>query len=87
MNFKDILELIDKVADRGIAGIEIEQAGTKVRIEGKTAGPQVFHSYAGDMGGPAVTRLNQPVVVAGGEEQDLLPVCGLHHLADVVHDE
>ena len=51
MNFKDILELIDKVADRGIAGIEIEQAGTKVRIEGKSAGPQVFHSYVGgDMG-------------------------------------
>jgi len=52
LNFKDILELIDKVADRGIAGIEIEQAGTKVRIEGKSAGPQVFHSYVGgDMGG------------------------------------
>jgi len=51
LNFKDILELIDKVADRGIAGIEIEQAGTKVRIEGKSAGPQVFHSYVGgDMG-------------------------------------
>ncbi|MEA2569577.1 MAG: acetyl-CoA carboxylase biotin carboxyl carrier protein [Acidobacteriota bacterium] len=52
MNFKEILELIDKVADRGIAGIEIEQAGTKLRIDGKSAGPQVFHSYvAGDMGG------------------------------------
>ncbi len=37
MNFKEILELIDKVADRGIAGLEIEQAGTKVRIEGKAA--------------------------------------------------
>ena len=46
MNFKEILELIDKVADRGIAGVEIEQAGTKVRIEGKLAGPQVTHSYA-----------------------------------------
>jgi acetyl-CoA carboxylase biotin carboxyl carrier protein len=48
LNFKEILELIDKVADRGIAGVEIEQAGTKIRIEGKTAGPQVVHSYAGD---------------------------------------
>ena len=25
MNFKEILELIDKVADRGIAAVEIEQ--------------------------------------------------------------
>ena len=47
MNLKDILELIDKVADRGIAGVEIEQAGTKVRIEGKTAQPQVIHSFVG----------------------------------------
>ena len=45
MNFKEILELIDKVADRGISGIEIEQAGTKVRIEGKSAQQHVFTSY------------------------------------------
>ncbi len=49
MNFKEILELIDKVASSGIAGIEVEQAGTKVRIDGKTAHPpQVIHSYVGD---------------------------------------
>ncbi|HXH37955.1 MAG TPA: acetyl-CoA carboxylase biotin carboxyl carrier protein [Thermoanaerobaculia bacterium] len=48
MNFKDILELIDKVADRGIGAVEIEQAGLKVRIEGKSSEPQVIHSYAGD---------------------------------------
>ena len=48
MNFKEILELIDKVADRGIAGVEIEQAGLKVRIDGKSSEPQVIHSYAGD---------------------------------------
>jgi acetyl-CoA carboxylase biotin carboxyl carrier protein len=47
LNLKEILELIDKVADRGIAGVEIEQAGTKVRIEGKTAQPQVIHSFVG----------------------------------------
>jgi acetyl-CoA carboxylase biotin carboxyl carrier protein len=39
LNFKEILELIDKVADRGIAGIEIEQAGMKLRIDGKSAEP------------------------------------------------
>ncbi|MEO8033341.1 MAG: hypothetical protein ABI837_02840, partial [Acidobacteriota bacterium] len=46
MNFKEILELIDKVADRGIATVEIEQAGTKIRIDGKASQQQVFHSYA-----------------------------------------
>ncbi|MDP9362207.1 MAG: acetyl-CoA carboxylase biotin carboxyl carrier protein [Acidobacteriota bacterium] len=45
MNFKEILELIDKVADRGIGGVEIEQAGLKVRIDGKSSQPQVIHSY------------------------------------------
>jgi acetyl-CoA carboxylase biotin carboxyl carrier protein len=51
LNFKEILELIDKVAERGIAGVEIEQAGTKVRIEGKPSKPQVVHSYVGEMKG------------------------------------
>jgi acetyl-CoA carboxylase biotin carboxyl carrier protein len=49
LNFKEILELIDKVAERGISAVEIEQAGTKVRIEGKQANPapqQMIHSYA-----------------------------------------
>jgi acetyl-CoA carboxylase biotin carboxyl carrier protein len=49
LNFKEILELIDKVADRGIGAVEIEQAGLKVRIDGKASPqPQVIHSYAGD---------------------------------------
>ena len=50
MNFKEILELIDKVAERGIVSLEIEQAGTKLRIEGKSAPPppQVIHSYVGE---------------------------------------
>lgn len=45
MNFKEILELIDKVAESGIASVEVERAGTKVRIEGKNSQPQVIHSY------------------------------------------
>jgi acetyl-CoA carboxylase biotin carboxyl carrier protein len=50
LNFKEILELIDKVADRGIGAIEVEQSGTKIRIEGKAApaAPQVIHSYVGE---------------------------------------
>ena len=42
MNFKEILALIDKVAESGIAGVEIEQGGTKVRVEGKSSQPRVF---------------------------------------------
>lgn len=52
MNFKEIVELIDKVADRGIASLEIEQAGLKLRIEGKSAGPQVLHSYGESTAAP-----------------------------------
>ena len=45
MNLKEILELIDKVAERGIAAVEVEQAGTRLRIEGKFAPPQqVIHT-------------------------------------------
>ena len=51
MNFKDILELIDKVADSGITGVEIEQGGMKVRIEGKPSQHKVF-TYAGEMKSP-----------------------------------
>ena len=60
MNFKDILELIDKIADRGIHSVEIEQAGVKVKVEGKTAGPQVVHSYRASEGPQAMA----PEVVA-----------------------
>jgi acetyl-CoA carboxylase biotin carboxyl carrier protein len=48
LNLKDILELIDKVADTGISSVELEQAGTKVKIEGKSSAPQVIHSYVGE---------------------------------------
>ncbi len=59
MKFQEILELIDKVAERGIHSVEVEQSGTKVKIEGKTSQPQVFH--VGEMRGdtpsmPSATR-------------------------------
>ncbi len=63
MNFKEILELIDKVADKGIAGVEIEQAGTKLRIEGKPAQQHVFASYVsgGEMKNEAPALPSIPV--------------------------
>jgi acetyl-CoA carboxylase biotin carboxyl carrier protein len=48
LKFQEILELIDKVAEHGIGSVEIEQAGTKVKIEGKSSPPHVF-SYVGEM--------------------------------------
>ena len=68
MNFKEILELIDKVADRGIAALEIEQAGVKLRIEGKSAGPQVLHSYPGaqaPMIQPVTAEMPSPMALPG----------------------
>ena len=69
MNFKEILELIDKVAELGIAGVEVEQAGTKIRIEGKPlAQPHVF-SYVGDIkqhdSAPALQPAPRPALSAG----------------------
>jgi acetyl-CoA carboxylase biotin carboxyl carrier protein len=50
LNFKEILELIDKVAGSGIGSVEVEQAGTKVRIEGKSLVPQ-YSTQGGDSRG------------------------------------
>lgn len=60
MNFKEILELIDKVAELGIAAVEIERAGTKIRIEGKSTQPQVIHSYVNDQRPVQPTPLSLP---------------------------
>jgi acetyl-CoA carboxylase biotin carboxyl carrier protein len=46
LNFKEILELIDKVADKEISSIEIEQAGTKLKIEGKQTHAPVIAAYS-----------------------------------------
>ncbi|HUP48249.1 MAG TPA: acetyl-CoA carboxylase biotin carboxyl carrier protein [Thermoanaerobaculia bacterium] len=55
MNFKEIIELIEKVAEHGIASVEIERAGTRVRIEGKPSRPQAIESPGGEprAGAPA----------------------------------
>jgi acetyl-CoA carboxylase biotin carboxyl carrier protein len=46
LNFKEILELIDKVADTGIGSLEVEQAGVKIRIEGKSLQPTYIPAFA-----------------------------------------
>ncbi|HEU4522645.1 MAG TPA: acetyl-CoA carboxylase biotin carboxyl carrier protein [Thermoanaerobaculia bacterium] len=85
MNFKEILELIDKVADRGIATVEIERAGTKVRIEGTHAQPQVSYSYTNEprtesaprpAAAPAMPASAAPAAPASDETQE--SEAGLH---------
>ena len=51
LSFKEIKELVDLVSERGLAGLEIEQAGFRVRIEGlrQVAG----NGSAGSSGAPA----------------------------------
>jgi acetyl-CoA carboxylase biotin carboxyl carrier protein len=76
LNFKEILELIDKVAELGIGEVEIEQAGTKVRIQGKPSlPPQVIHSYSPDahrsmQSLPAAPVHSAPQLTAKTEEQE-----------------
>jgi acetyl-CoA carboxylase biotin carboxyl carrier protein len=44
VTFKEILELIEKVAQHGIGAVEVEHAGMRVRVEGKQAAQQVMHA-------------------------------------------
>jgi acetyl-CoA carboxylase biotin carboxyl carrier protein len=62
LNFKEILELIDKVAESGIGSVEVEQAGTKVRIEGKSV-PQP-HAEAPPVSAAPMTIAAPPVDAA-----------------------
>ncbi len=87
MNFKEILELINIVAERGIAEIEIEQAGTKLRIQGKPTPPQFIHSYVNgqpDMSLPALPPAHAaaPALQAKSEDTEAEP--GLHIVASPI---
>ncbi|HEV2718746.1 MAG TPA: acetyl-CoA carboxylase biotin carboxyl carrier protein [Thermoanaerobaculia bacterium] len=79
MNLKEILELIDKVAERGIAAVEVEQAGTRLRIEGKLAPPQqVIHtSPAAPMAMP-MTQAAAPAPAQPAPAPEADSEAGLH---------
>ncbi|MEO8378299.1 MAG: acetyl-CoA carboxylase biotin carboxyl carrier protein [Acidobacteriota bacterium] len=82
MKFQEILELIDKVAERGIHSVEIEQSGTKVKIEGKSSQPQVFHSYHGDgkenQGLPSIPNALPPASAPSTAPPPVEDQTGLH---------
>jgi len=79
LNFKEILELIDIVAERGIAELEIEQAGTKLRIQGKPSAPQVIHSYLnGQREMPALPAAPPAAILSAKSQEPEEPDAGLH---------
>ena len=53
LSFKEILELIDKVAESGISSVEVESAGVKIRVEGPKKEAVLPYSPQESMGGNA----------------------------------
>jgi acetyl-CoA carboxylase biotin carboxyl carrier protein len=86
LNFKEILELIDKVAESGIGSVEVEQAGTKVRIEGKNAPAPVHVNGNGGLlqqtaPAPAAPQTAAQIETARAEERkrvEEVAEAGLH---------
>ena len=65
LSFKEIRELIDLVSDRHLAGLEIEQAGFRVRIEGVHAPSNgAAQSAAPLAAGAPVSLPQQPAAAA-----------------------
>jgi len=68
LNFKEILELIDKVADKGLGAVEIESAGFKLRVEGKPAEPVVAAYVHDNLPHPAMPA---PAMIASASPSAL----------------
>jgi len=81
VNFKEIVELIEKVAALEIAEVEIEQAGTKLRIQGKHTPPPALPqpsfalAHPGAMPALAPPPSAMPQLMAKAEEPE---ESGLH---------
>ncbi|MHB0969278.1 MAG: acetyl-CoA carboxylase biotin carboxyl carrier protein [Thermoanaerobaculia bacterium] len=56
VTFKEILELIDKVADKGLGVFEIESAGMKLRIEAKKEEARTYVPVESGMTLPSYTQ-------------------------------
>ncbi len=83
LNFKEILELIDKVADKGLGAVEIESSGFKLRVEGKSADP-VVATYVHDslthpsMPAPAMLSAGAPAPLSAAPPLADVEEAGLH---------
>ena len=67
LSFKEIRELIDLVSERGLAGLEIERSGFRLRIEGSR--PPVANGNPG----AAAETISPTVPAAGSGPPSLLP--------------
>lgn len=68
LSLKEIRELIDLVTERGLAGLEIERAGFRLRIEGRRPAPsEVSAPAAAAALRPAMT----PVAEVPAEEENV----------------
>ena len=59
LSLKEIRELIDLVAERGLSGLEIERAGFRLRIEGRrpaAAEPQTPRTVEEKIAGAAAPK-------------------------------
>lgn len=84
LSFKEIKELIDLVTERGLAGLEIERAGFRLRIEGGR--PAVSNGVAEGSAtiAPAATSATPAVTAeAEGEEVHVItsPIVGTFYRA------
>jgi acetyl-CoA carboxylase biotin carboxyl carrier protein len=76
MHLKEIKELVDLVALHGLAGLEVERAGFRLRIEGARAEapPQARVLSAAEAGLERLTRPEPPAAVApAGKQGAALP--------------
>jgi acetyl-CoA carboxylase biotin carboxyl carrier protein len=78
VNYKEIVELIEKVAELGIGELEIEQAGTRLRIQGKPTPPaQMMTPYApAQHAMPPIAPPSAPVLQMPPKPEE--PEAGLH---------
>jgi acetyl-CoA carboxylase biotin carboxyl carrier protein len=63
LSLKEIRELIDLVAERGLTGLEIERAGFRLRIDGprpNAAEPAVFHAPSASATSPGPAPAPHP---------------------------
>jgi acetyl-CoA carboxylase biotin carboxyl carrier protein len=65
LSLKEIRELVDLVTERGLAGLEIERAGFRLRIEGRRPGPAESSLPSGETGPVGHTVGPGPRTAAG----------------------
>jgi acetyl-CoA carboxylase biotin carboxyl carrier protein len=74
LSFKEIRDLIDLVAERGLSGLEIEQAGFRIRIEGVRAASNGSPVAATLPAAPVAGLEGSPAAAAPAEAEENLHV-------------